>query len=423
MQVSRRAALLGGLTLPSILKARDQQLLEVRCDTAVIFVVLGGGPSQFETYDPKPDAPAEIRGEFGTVSTNVDGVQFCDLLPKQAKIMDKLAIIRSVHHEQASHIAEHIVETGYDLKNSRNSLTGEMPSVGSVISAVRGPCPSGIPAYVALPDRKAYGGAHWLGGQHKYFAINSDPNTDEFAIKNLTLDSRLNLARLEDRRTLLGDLDDARRSIDTADAAKSIDAFNRQAFDLVTGERARRALDISGEPEAVRDRYGRHTLGQRMLLARRLVEHAGVPFVKVRTLGWDDHEKLVEKIKPRCVEYDQALTALIEDLQERGMKRNVLVVAIGEFGRTPKINSKGGRDHWPKVNNVLVSGGGYRMGQVIGATDKIGGTVVEAPYRPQNVLSMVYHHLGIDPEITFDDFTGRPRYALEEHGLISELVG
>ncbi|MFT5467329.1 MAG: hypothetical protein ACI8UO_002433 [Verrucomicrobiales bacterium] len=413
---------IGALSLTSILRTRAQQLPDERRDTSVIFITLGGGPSQFETYDPKPEATSAIRGNFGAIGTNVDGVQFSELLPNQAKIMDRLAIIRSIHHEQASHIAEHIVETGYDLKNSRNSLVGEMPSIGSIVSAVRGPTAAGIPAFVTLPDRKAYGGPHWLGGKHRHFAVNADPNTDEFAIRNLTLDKRLNVGRLEDRRGLLTDLDRAQQSFEKADAAESIDAFNRQAFDLVAGEQARQALDIAAEPDAIRDRYGRHTLGQRMLLARRLIEVADVPFVTVRMGGWDDHKDLVKRITPRCAEFDQALPALIDDLHSRGLNKRVLVVAMGEFGRTPKINGTGGRDHWPRAGVALLSGGDYRMGQAIGATDKIGSDPIAAPYRPQNVQAMVYHHLGIDAGITFDDFSGRPRYALEERQLIQELI-
>ena len=397
-------------------------------DTAVIFVSLGGGPSQFETYDPKPDALADYRGSFGSVKTKVAGVHFCELLPQQAKLMDKLAIIRSITHRQASHIAEHIVETGYNLRNPINSLRGEMPSVGSVVSKVRGLSPAGIPAYVALPERKAYAGAHWLGGRHRLFPVNGDPDAADFSVKNITLGKDLNVARLEDRRTLHADLDAASRrwevggtTSDPAAVSASFDAFNGQAFDLLTGETGRRAFDISAEPDKIRDAYGRNALGQRMLLARRLVE-AGVPFVKVRCTGWDDHKDLPGRIRPRAAEYDPALAAMITDLHERGLERKVLVVAMGEFGRTPRINGTGGRDHWPAVGNALISGGGFRMGQVIGASDDNGAAVTRSPYAPQNVLAMVYRHLGIDPAMTFDDFSGRPRYVLEERRPITELL-
>ncbi len=413
----------GALSLPSIFQLRAQAASAGNPgkDTTVILINLGGGPSQFETYDPKPDAPREIRGTFEPIATNVDGIQICELLPKQARMMDKFAIIRSIQHRQASHIAEHIVETGYDLRNSLNSRTGEMPSVGSIVSAVRGPSPAGIPAYVSLPDRKAYGGPHWLGGQHRHFSVNDDPNLPEFSVKNLALTGNLSSMRLQDRRTLLTGLDRAERAIEEQEDAKSVDAFTRQAFELLTGPRAREAFDISAEPESIRDRYGRNAFGQRLLLARRLTE-AKVPFVKVRSTGWDDHRDLVKRITPRSAEFDQGLTALVSDLHERGMNRDVLIVAMGEFGRTPRINGTGGRDHWPSASSVLLSGGEYRMGQVIGATDSRGAYVTESPYAPQNVLAMLYRHLGIDPAITFEDFTGRPRHALEERRVIAELV-
>lgn len=390
-------------------------------DTSVIFVTLGGGPSQFETYDPKPNANPAYRGAFGSVPTSQPGVHFCELLPRQAAIMERLAVIRSITHKQASHIAEHIVETGYDLLNPSNSLKGEMPSVGSVVSRVRGLSPLGIPSFVTLPDRKAYGGPHWLGGRHRHFAVDDDPNLDRFAVKNLVLGKSLDLARLEDRRGLLRDLDTARREFDRHAEAASVGEFSAQAFDLITGDRARGAFRIAAEPAAVRDRYGRNPFGQRLLLGRRLVE-AGVPFVTVRMGDWDDHKDLAARIRPRAAAYDAALRALLDDLHDRGLSRRVLVVAMGEFGRTPRVNPDGGRDHWPAVNNVLIAGGPYRMGQVIGETDEDGASVTAAPYPPQSVLAMVYRHLGIDPGMTFDDFTGRPRYVLEERRLIRELL-
>ncbi len=414
---------MGGLTLTDILKSRvaAAQSGRVPSDTSVIFVTLGGGPSQFETYDPKPDAPAEYRGSFNPINTKVAGVRFCELLPRQAAIMDQLAIVRSVHHEQASHIAEHIVETGYDLKNSANSLKGEMPSVGAVASRVRGANHSGIPGYVSLPKHHAYAGAHWLGAQHHFFAVNDDPNDPSFKVSNLALSPQLSIARLHDRQTLHRQFDRIKQIRDLSGQADSLDAISQQAFDLITGERTQQAFDISQEASHVRDRFGRNSLGQRMLLARRLVE-AGVPFVTVRMFDWDDHKQLDENIKQRAPRYDVAISALIDDLRQRGMQRDVLVVAMGEFGRTPRINVYAGRDHWPAVNSVLLAGGDYQMGQVIGATDDKASRVIAAPYRPQNVLAMVYRHLGIDPAMTFADFSGRPRYVLEERDAIVELM-
>lgn len=425
--ISRRALLeLGGrtvmgLTVADILRSRLASQETASAQTSVIFVTLGGGPSQHETYDPKPDAPAEYRGSFSPISTKLAGVHFCELLPRQAAILDLLTIVRSVHHRQASHIAEHIVETGYDLRSSANALTGEMPSIGSVVSKVRSSGRCSLPGYVSLPRHHAYSGAHWLGAQHHFFAVNDDPSDDSFQVSNLALTSSLTVDRLAARRSLAKQLERSRRLHDLAGLADSLDAVSRQAFDLVTGQRAQQAFDIHSESPRLRDRYGRNALGQRMLLARRLVE-AGVPFVTVRMFDWDDHQKLNKKIQPRAAAYDTAISSLIEDLHDRGLNRQVLVVAMGEFGRTPRINANAGRDHWPAVNSVLLSGGCYRMGQIIGETDRRAGRVVQAPYAPQNVLAMVYRHLGIDPALTFKDYSGRPRHVLEERRLIRELI-
>ncbi|MGE3408250.1 MAG: DUF1501 domain-containing protein [Pirellulales bacterium] len=410
---------LAGLTLCDILRLRAQAAESH--DTSVIFITLGGGPAQHETYDPKPDAPLEFRGSFRPIATSVPGFQFCELLPQQAKMADRLAVIRSVHHEQASHIAEHIVETGYDLKVGSNPRTGDMPSIGAVVSRVRGIGRSGIPSYVSLPQHHGYAGSHWLGVQHHHFAINEDPNSENFSVGNLKLLETLSADRLNDRRTLHREFEAARRTVDVLRRADALDAFSDQAFSLITSDQARQAFDVSSEDAKVRDRYGRNILGQRMLLARRLVE-AGVPFATVRMFDWDDHQDLVKNISVRAPMYDTAISALIDDLHDRGLTRKVLVVAMGEFGRTPRVNLMGGRDHWPAVNSVVLAGGSYRMGQVIGATDEHAGAVTAAPYRPQNVIGMVYRHLGIDPGMAFPDFTGRPRYVLEERESITELL-
>ncbi|MGE0605964.1 MAG: DUF1501 domain-containing protein [Pirellulales bacterium] len=390
-------------------------------DTAVIFITLGGGPAQHETYDPKPSAPLEYRGDFRPIATSIPGVQFCELLPRQASRADRIAVIRSVHHEQASHIAEHIVETGYDLRDGGKARGGEMPSIGAVVSRVRGIGRSGIPSYVSLPQHHGYAGAHWLGVQHHHFAVNDDPNSDAFSVGNLKLLDTLSPDRLDDRRKLRQDFESVQHLAHGYRQAEALDAFSEQALRLITSEQARKAFDIASESSQTRERYGRNILGQRVLLARRLVE-AGVPFAVVRMFDWDDHQNLAQQISIRAPMYDAAISALIDDLHDRGLTRKVLVVAMGEFGRTPRVNSMGGRDHWPAVNSVVLSGGKYRMGQVIGATDKHAGAVTSAPYRPQNVISMVYQHLGIDPAMTFPDFTGRPRYVLEERENVTELL-
>jgi hypothetical protein len=432
-EVIRCGAALGGLSLPFVLRLRaaaagsadDRSTTE----SAVIFVSLGGGASHLETYDPKPDAPAEYRGSIPAIRTSVPGVQISALLPEQARIFEKLSIVRSVQHGQASHIALHIIETGYDLQSSQNARAGEMPSIGAVVSRVwsdRGwnrheEKSAGLPASVSLPRPFAYSGAHWLGAEHNSFIVNDDPNAENFRVQNLALLDAVTPQRLEDRRRLLRGFDQGRRLVDLDGYAESLDEFSRQAFDLMTGPAARRAFDIGREDPWLRERYGRNEFGQRLLLARRLVEE-GVPFVHVRMADWDDHQDLFTRMQARCPKYDRGMAALVEDLEQRGLRERVLVVALGEFGRTPRVNAQAGRDHWPAVMSVLLSGGRYASGCVVGASDSTGARVVEAPYAPQNVLAMVYRHLGIDPALTFPDYAGRPRYVLEERRPIAELL-
>lgn len=359
--------------------------------TSVIFVTLGGGPSQFESFDPKPAAPVEYRGTFEPIQTSLPGVQFCELFPNLARIADQLAIVRSIHHEQASHIAEHIVETGFDLTNFAKARNGEMPSIGSVVSRLRGTGSTGIPAYISIPRHHAYSGPQWVGAQHHFFPIDGDPNQNTFAVDNLVLTGALNANRLRERRGLQSAFGNQRPVSDRNGEASTIDAFSQQAFDLITSERSQRAFNIAAEDPRLRERYGRNDFGQRLLLARRLVE-AGVPYITVRTFDWDDHDKLATRMKQRCPATDQGIATLIEDLRDRGLSRNVLVVAMGEFGRTPRVNQNAGRDHYPAVNNVLIAGGNYRKGQVIGATDRLGAQVTHSPYRPPE-----FYHDGLSP--------------------------
>ena len=433
-QITRRALLrsanlsLCGVTLAQILKLRAHAAeatnpSESRSNprTQVIFITMGGGASQFETFDPKPSAPVEYRGQFQAISTRLAGVTFCELMPGLAGLADRIAVIRSIHHEQASHIAEHIVETGYDLVNTANTRNGDMPSMGAVVSRVRGPSPTGIPAYVSLPRHHAYSNPQWLGAQHHFFAVDGDPNADTFVVNNLELTQSLTIDRLRQRRHLQTAFSSGRSVADRSGDSATIDVFSQQAFDLITGERAQRAFQIRQEDPRYRDRYGRNSFGQRLLLARRLIE-ADVPFVTVRTFDWDDHDKLAERMQIRTPIFDTAVTTLLEDLQHRGLEKQVLVIAMGEFGRTPRVNVNAGRDHFPAVNSVMLAGGNYRMGQVIGATDRNGTQVTQAPYRPQNILGMVYRHLGIDPALAFPDFSGRPRHILEERSPITELI-
>jgi hypothetical protein len=414
---------LGGLTLPQILAHRAARAAAGQASpkTSVIFVELAGGPTHFETYDPKPNSPIEYRGPLQAISTVLPGEQFSEFMVEQAKVADKLAIIRSIHHNSSSHgTSSHLAQTGYYLSN-RQVRINEMPCVGSVASRLLGSHAPGIPAYVALQRTMRYGNAAYLGKAFNPFKVTSDPNRDNFRVNNLDLVKGLDADRVTDRRYLLEQLGDSQKLLDTSGVADAVDQFAVEAFDMVTSGRALKAFDITQESDASRDQYGRNRTGQEFLLARRLIE-SGVTFVSVRVGSWDDHRGIAARMKSKGPAYDQALAALVGDLYERGMDRDVLVVAMGEFGRTPKVNRNAGRDHWGAVMSVLLSGGGLNVGQIIGSSNSKGEVPKDNPYRPENVLAMVYRHLGINPEHVFTDLSGRPRYLLETRGLINELV-
>ncbi|MCA9024876.1 MAG: DUF1501 domain-containing protein [Planctomycetaceae bacterium] len=412
---------LGGLSLADLLRLKAQADTSASTSgTSVIFIELAGGPSQFETYDPKPRAPVEYRGPMSAIATSLPGEQFCETLPRQAVMLDKLTVIRSIRHSKSSHDpSSHLTQTGY-YKTGQKGGPSQMPCFGSVIGKTRGPNAPSMPPYVAVPTIMRNGGAAHLGRGYEPFQTAGDPNDPKFQVKNLSLSESVTFDRLDDRRSLQTALDRQRQLVDLDGSAVALDEFKRQAFDLVTSPQARNAFDISQESDQCRDRYGRSTVGQSMLLARRLVE-SGVTCVTVRVTGWDDHTSLVKRLRPRAAQYDQGLAALVEDLHERSMQDDVLIIAMGEFGRTPRFNKNKGRDHWGSLMSVLLSGGGLKPG-IFGASNSKGEVPVEMEYRPENVLAMLYRHLGIDPSMSFPDFSGRPRYLLEERELIHEII-
>jgi len=427
--ISRRSALRVGtlglagfadLGLDQILRARAAAPRSARRHSSVIFVELAGGPTQFETYDPKPNAPQEYRGAFGVLGTRLPGVLFSEWMPRQAAIADKLTIIRSIHHPSNSHDpSSHLTQTGY-YKRGPKGGPNQMPAFGCVAAKLLAPSKPALPSYVAVPRVMRNGGPAHLGKSYNPFETIGDPARSDFKVQNLALDASLDLRRLDDRRRLLGAFDARRRLADLQGASEAVDDFTYQAFDLITGPAAKIAFDISRESHATRDTYGRNPTGQSLLLARRLVEH-GVSCVTVRVTGWDDHSKIAQGLKKKCPSYDQGLAALVTDLHDRGLTDDVLVIAMGEFGRTPRVNKNAGRDHWGSVMSVLLSGGRLRTG-VLGASNSRGEVPIRNAYRPENVLAMLYRHLGIDPATTFADFTGRPRAVLERRELIKELV-
>jgi uncharacterized protein (DUF1501 family) len=433
--LSRRSLLrigalgLGSLALPDLLRLRAQDWANGRStsETAVILLWLDGGPSQFETYDPKPEAPAEYRGLYRTIQTSVPGMNFCELLPMHARIAHKMAVIRSVAHRESGHgSAIKNLNTGYPHPPGTNEGTFLYPGVGAIVAKSREQERRGLPHYVCLPTAGIFkgdvAGGAYLGSAYDPFAANPADGTAA-----LIPPAELSLSRLENRRALLSSLDRMRRDVDVSGMMEGMDAFTRQAFEMVTGRAAREALDLSREPASVRERYGAaveraQPWGQSCLLARRLVE-AGVSFVGIGMGGWDDHgEALVQRLPQRARIYDRAVTALIEDLSARGLDRKVLVLAWGEFGRTPRIN-RGGRDHWPSSMSVLMAGGGLSMGQVIGSTNARGERPQDHPLHPNDVLATVYRHLGIDHRHAFVNPQGRPIPLLPNGEPIAQLVG
>jgi Protein of unknown function (DUF1501) len=415
------ALAVGGLTLPGLLAARAKGT--ARNKKSVILIWQAGGPSHLDMYDLKPNAPAEVRGEFKPIATNVTGIQIGEHLPKQAKVMDKLAVVRSAFHTNAGHgMGSQWMLTGYQPTIEVNDNI--FPATGSVVARMKGPNQPGMPAYVNLPRNLNLGKAAYLGASYNPFAPDNDPNSPNFQVKNLKVPTRIDATRLERRRQLLQDIDTVRRDIDTKGDLVGLDTFYRDAMEMVTNAKAQQAFDVNREAPALRDAYGRNDLGQCCLLARRLVE-AGVAFVTVQAGGgWDTHGDNFKQLKNRLLpQFDSAVAALVTDLHDRGIQDEVLVMAMGEFGRTPKINSGAGRDHWPGAMSVLYAGGGLKMGQAIGSTNAMAEYPTSKPYTPGCVLSTMYRVLGIDHHHAFHDQAQRPMPILAEGEPIPELVG
>ena len=408
--VSRRdflrvgALAVGGLTLADLLRLEAQGAASGRSrGKAIIMIYLPGGPTHMDTYDLKPQAASEFRGEFAPIHTNVPGVDICELMPRQASIMDKMSIVRGIHFY--SEHSPHGMITGVPTRTER-------PSFGSVISYLKGK-QAGLPPYVSLNYMKDSEKPLYTGAAHQPF-VPSGPG-----LQNLSLESSVSLERLGDRKALLQDLDTIRRDIDYGGALAGIDAFNTRAIDMVASSEARDAFDIEKEPRSVRERYGEANAG--FLKARRLVE-AGVSVVTLTTGGWDTHGQNFKAMRNQLPRVDQGVHALVTDLHERGMGKDVAVVMWGEFGRTPRINPGAGRDHWPQAGFALLAGGNLNHGQAIGETDARGERSLGRAYTPANVLATLYHHMGIDPGLTINDNNGRPTPLVDDRELIREMV-
>lgn len=415
------ALALGGLSLPQLFRARAMAETSGIKDTAVIQIFMGGGPSHLDMYDLKPEAPAEIRGEFKEIPTRVPGLRISEHLPLQAAAMDKIAIVRSITHANSSHLpSSHYVLTGHNPpQESPDNLN---PSTGSVVSRLRGPNVPGMPAYVAVPRRTSYGGPAYLGGAFGPFPTQKDPNADSFHVPDLSRLTDVSIERLRHRQSLAQHLDRLRREVDAHGDMAALDRFSTQAFQLITSANVARAFDIEREHPRVRDQYGRTPIGQNCLLARRLVE-AGVTYVTCLSGGgWDTHTNNFAELRDVTLpRYDRAIAALVSDLQDRGLSDRVLVMAFGEFGRTPRINRDAGRDHWPGAMSVLFAGGGLKVGQAVGTTDAHGAYPTSKPYSPGCVLATLYKVVGVDSQHHFKDQSDRPIPVIPEGRPIVEL--
>jgi hypothetical protein len=433
--VSRRECLqlgLGGILsggLVGALRAKAQAGESagiVRQAEACILIWQDGGPSHYETFDPKPEAPVEIRGQFEPIRTKLPGVYFSQYMQRLAAIADRLAVIRSIRHDQGNHGAgNHYMMTGAPprIPVGCGAFVSFHPSLGSTVAHELG-APHGMPAYFSMPEMSRSGGPNFLGQKYAPFVVSDDPNRDGFRVRDVALPRGLEEGRFGGRKELRGLVDRLVRINNEAagDPVNAVDEFYQQGYQLITSQEAQAAFDIGQEPDTVRNRYGRDSFGQRALLARRLVE-AGVPFVTLYSGGWDHHTDIFNSFAKRMPPFEASIAALIEDLDERGMLERTMVIALGEFGRTPKVNKDAGRDHWSNAMSVLFAGGGTPRGQVIGATDRQGYSAVERVLSPENFVSTVYHKLGIDPNKILYTPEGRPTHLVSDPTPIRELMG
>lgn len=403
---------------------------------SIILLWLWGGPSHMETFDLKPDAPSEYRGEFRPIATNVPGLAISEHLPLLAKVADKFALIRSMHHDSTGHVnSTHTLLTGYPGEVfEAPPYEPKVPDAWAVATKVLGERAVGVPPYIAMP-RTRYNGGAYLGSSLKPLVISADPSSPDFKAPNITIDAALRPA-FSEKLGLLRQFDNLRRDLDQSGLADNLDVYQHKAASILTSDGARKAFDIHSEDPRVRDRYGRHETGQRCLMARRLVE-AGVRIVTVdfpcvpgqKAFSWDDHASvwnIFEQMKIRLPVLDQVTSALIADLHERGLDRDVLFVVMGEMSHTPKLNySQGqpGREHWAQSMSLLISGGGMRMGQAVGTTNHKGDEPRDRPLGPGDFLATIYRHLGIPLDACFSDHSGRPISILPEGRPIEELVG
>lgn len=398
-----------------------------------IFILLQGGPSHHDLWDPKPQASIDIRGPFENIATSIPGVRFGELLPHSARVADKCCIVRSMTHQFNNHIAGTYIAltgSGNQPNQDREAHSDDFPGPGAILSALQKSIPSAprsvsLPTWLSIPGPSnrmpgQYGG--FLGGVHDPFLIEGDPNGKDYKPLSLSLPAGMDASRLDARLSLSAQLDSAARLLEK-DLQEKSSRLQQSAYDLVVDGRVRKALDLSTESDAIRDAYGRTKIGQSLLIARRLVE-AGVQFVAFNAFNqeWDTHGGLQGRYKQIVPPMDQAFGALVDDLEARGMLDSTLVVNTGEFGRTPRINKDGGRDHWPNAYSTVLAGGGMKRGIVYGETDRQGAEVLQSPIAPADILATLWHQLGIDPSTQIYDRLHRP-HRVSEGQVLRQLLG
>lgn len=439
------------LSLPGMLRLRAADASSEGKKTAVIMVWKPGGCSHIDTYDPKPLASTEYRGPFGTIPTKVAGMRFTELLPMQANIADKFTVLRSMHQTAGGHPAGsmQLLSGDSDTRDKPKPRLPDWMSVANYLRSQQGPRTNPLPRYVGVNPPTTYNGPAYLGDAYSPFSVVGDPNQPQFRVPNIGISDASEIGRLGRRIDLRQNLDTLSRAFDQYGELDALDEFEKQAMTLLTNPQTKEAFDLSKEDDRTRDRYGRNTWGQQLLLARRLIE-AGVEVLTSslrgplcgRVQNWDDHavnHHVFDAMRFRAAAYDQAVSALIEDIYERGLDERVLVVVTGEFGRTPKINyqpstgignasaaagtKQPGRDHWPRAFSNIWAGGGIETGRFIGATDRLGEDVIERHCGPGDFLATIYHHLGIDASKVFiKDFNGRPTPIVDHGKPIPELI-
>ena len=411
-----------GLTLGDFfkMKARADQKNYASVEgkaKSIIHIFLPGGMAHQESFDPKPLAPPEYRGPLGAINSNVDGIQFGELWKNTAQVADKLVVCRSMTHGEAAHErGTHNMFTGY-----RPSPALQYPSFGSVVSHEFG-TRNNLPPYVCIPGQpNEFAGSGYLSTAHGPFSLGGDPSNAGFAVRDLNMRNGITPERFDRRRNILSTVDEHFRTMEKSDSLDAMDSFYQAAYALVSSSEAREAFNLAAEPEAIRNKYGRNEAGQRMLMSRRLVE-AGVRFVSMTYGGWDMHAKIQDGIARSLPPFDVAYAALINDLDQRGLLDSTIVMVTSEFGRTPKINKDAGRDHWPRVFNIVFAGGGFKRGSVYGTSDPTGSEPDQDPLTVENMAATVYHQLGIAPEKKLIAPGNRPIDIVRNGNVISELL-